>query len=513
MTRIGDNQPSKLQTTSNNGDVYAGGRIEVEIYAEDGQRDVTYRGMYNHAEKAGLPHEDRVKFAERWATDTLFHHENGKTRPYSSKEFAALKKKGVTPFDLDEKYSPNILNDLRERQAAYRLSQQNIQQQQMANIPSVSAPQSTDAEKAVNWITEGVQSITGSESEVGKQFNRLSVSSLRLMGSLKELENKATEKLNDAIRYAAPDSVDQILNKVDEANRQQAQALKNANTTVTNDDRYEDLRSEKEGIKRPIAEDLHRKVMYFPEAIPNAIDSAIKGDLKDDDGSYSDKVGKIVGGLNPVGDIRDVIANIKNVSEGKPGSKVALGASIIGAAPVGGDAAKIFIKGNKEVIEETVEGVVKTEAKAADDTFVGTLRGQVVELKNVEIRQIQYTKRTDEARQELRKEFNQTTRSDFLKRIAGDSATASRLKEAGLSDAHIEGMRIGRVPEKWQVHHKLPLDDGGDNTFTNLILIKNDPYHQTITNEQNSLTRGLRVGDTRELKWVVPPGFVYPSKN
>ncbi len=46
--------------------------------------------------------------------------------------------------------------------------------------------------------------------------------------------------------------------------------------------------------------------MYFPEAIPNAIDLAIKGDFKEDDGSYSDKVGKIIGGLSPVGDARDI---------------------------------------------------------------------------------------------------------------------------------------------------------------------------------------------------------------
>ena len=47
--------------------------------------------------------------------------------------------------------------------------------------------------------------------------------------------------------------------------------------------------------------------MYFPESIPNAIDSAVIGDFKDYDGSYSDRVGKIVGGLNPAGDVRDNI--------------------------------------------------------------------------------------------------------------------------------------------------------------------------------------------------------------
>ncbi len=61
---------------------------------------------------------------------------------------------------------------------------------------------------------------------------------------------------------------------------------------------------------------LATKLMYFPEAIPNAIDSAIKGDFKEDDGSYSDKVGKIIGGLNPVGDVRDIVTNGKKVIGG-----------------------------------------------------------------------------------------------------------------------------------------------------------------------------------------------------
>ncbi|MGG1688404.1 HNH endonuclease signature motif containing protein [Pseudalkalibacillus sp. NRS-1564] len=30
----------------------------------------------------------------------------------------------------------------------------------------------------------------------------------------------------------------------------------------------------------------------------------------------------------------------------------------------------------------------------------------------------------------------------------------------------------------YQVHHKLPLDDGGNNDLSNLILIKNDPNHK-----------------------------------
>lgn len=520
MTRIGDNQPSNLQTDSNNGDLYAGGRIDVEIYAEDGQRDVTYRGLYNHAEKAGLSHEERVKFAERWASDNLFHHENGKTRPYSRSEFAALKKKGVTPYDLNEQYSPNIFRDLRERQAAYRLSQQSVQPQQQTtvNITSVSAPKYNDAEKVVNWITDGIQSITGSESEIGKQFNRLPVSGLRLLGYLKEQENRLTETVNDAVRYVAPDSVDGLLDKADENNRQTATALKNASTSVTNDDRYSDILAEKEGIKRPLDTDLHRRLMYFPEAIPNAIDSAVKGDFKDDDGSYSDRVGKDVGGLLPPADGRDVVANIKNVYGGKPGAKVALGAAIIGAIPLVGDGAKILIKGNKEVIEEVVEGLVKTEtkeigqqtAKQADETFIGTLRGQSVELKNVEIKQIQYTKRARTQALILRKEFDNSIRSSFLTNLSDSPEKVAKLRQAGIQESEILKMQNGRNPIGWEVHHKLPLDDGGDNSIENLILILNEPYHKVITNAQKQLVGDLTEGQSRTVKFPIPAGNIYP---
>lgn len=200
--------------------------------------------------------------------------------------------------------------------------------------------------------------MTGTESEVGKQFNRLSVSGLRLIGHLQEFQNKATESINNVIRDVAPDSVDKLLDNSNKINRENAQALKNANTIVTNNDRMDDLYAAKNGIKRSTAEDL-RKLMYSPEAIPNAVDSAIKGDFKEDDGSYSDKVGKIIGGLNPAGDVRDIIANGKNVIDGKKGAGVALGASIVGAIPLIGDGGKIIYKAEKEVITETIEKFVK----------------------------------------------------------------------------------------------------------------------------------------------------------
>ncbi len=123
--------------------------------------------------------------------------------------------------------------------------------------------------------------------------------------------------------------------------------------------------------------------MYFPEGIPDAIDSAVKGDFKDDDGSYSDRFGKIIGGLNPAGDVRDIVADGRRVADGEKGSWIKLGATVIGAVPIAGDGAKALIKteekaiieglentGKKAIVEETTEGLIKTESKKVGEETV-----------------------------------------------------------------------------------------------------------------------------------------------
>ncbi|MBB1150800.1 HNH endonuclease [Myroides sp. NP-2] len=63
---------------------------------------------------------------------------------------------------------------------------------------------------------------------------------------------------------------------------------------------------------------------------------------------------------------------------------------------------------------------------------------------------------------------------------------------------------------KREVHHKLPLDDGGTNDFSNLVLIKNDPYHQALTNYQNKVTKGMKAGDSKSVTWYTMEGNIYP---
>lgn len=144
-------------------------------------------------------------------------------------------------------------------------------------------------------------------------------------------------------------------------------------------------------------------------------------------------------------------------------------------------------------------------------SFTGTLRGAPVTLNNVTVQSITYTKRSAEDLRALRGAFDSTERAGFVKSLANDPAKVEQLRAAGLTDDQIAMLADGKIPQGWQVHHKLPLDDGGTNDYSNLVLIKNEPYHKVITNAQNAATRGMAEGETRVIEqWPIPNGFVYP---
>ncbi len=152
--------------------------------------------------------------------------------------------------------------------------------------------------------------------------------------------------------------------------------------------------------------------------------------------------------------------------------------------------------------EENVEG-------GGDISFTWELRGENVTLPDVKIKNFLYKKRSSDELQSLRDEFNNTERKNFLKEL-GDTED---LKEAGFSENEINNIKIGKVPKGWQVHHKLPLDDSGTNEFDNLVLIQKEPYHIVLTNYQNSITRSIKTGETKKVRWPIPNGKIYPSRH
>ncbi|MFJ5768825.1 T7SS effector LXG polymorphic toxin [Psychrobacillus sp. NPDC093180] len=158
----------------------------------------------------------------------------------------------------------------------------------------------------------------------------------------------------------------------------------------------------------------------------------------------------------------------------------------------------IGAKGTSNVIE----GGTKTD-------FTGKLRGESVTLEGIKTKEIVYVKRDRTELESLRKEFDNSIRKQFLSDL---SKNTEILKDAGFSDIDIAKLQKGRVPDGWQVHHKVPIDDSGTNSFSNLILIQNEPYHKVITNFQNSFAKQLAPGEKQIVDWPIPEGKLYPEK-
>jgi hypothetical protein len=177
--------------------------------------------------------------------------------------------------------------------------------------------------------------------------------------------------------------------------------------------------------------------------------------------------------------------------------------------PAGPAKGKVPKQQRAEAPEGDSLSIENTTGESED--FVGTLRGEPVRLKGVKTQKVNYTKRSPEETAELRKQFNNAERKNFLSSIGNDPAKIEQLKLSGLNEKQIAMVKNGGVPPGWQVHHKLPLDDGGTNALDNMILIKNDPYHMAVTNAQKELTKGLGVGQARVIEFPVPDGFIYPK--
>jgi hypothetical protein len=141
--------------------------------------------------------------------------------------------------------------------------------------------------------------------------------------------------------------------------------------------------------------------------------------------------------------------------------------------------------------------------------------GRTIKMKDVDIDEnYEYTKKDRSLLGQERKTFNSKSqdgvKAKFLKEEIAPLGK-DFLKSKGLSDADIFDINNGVTPNGYHLHHKYPLDDGGGNSSDNLILIKQQGIssHQNFTDYQNSITHGLKPGETRVLDWPVPTGKVY----
>lgn len=103
-------------------------------------------------------------------------------------------------------------------------------------------------------------------------------------------------------------------------------------------------------------------------------------------------------------------------------------------------------------------------SEGGNSSLVGKLRGEDVTLSDISVIDIQLTKRNSNDLALLRNDFNSNVRKQFLVDLGKDT---DYLRKAGFSEVDIIKIQNGYVPTGWQVHHKIPLDAGGTNEFSN----------------------------------------------
>lgn len=186
------------------------------------------------------------------------------------------------------------------------------------------------------------------------------------------------------------------------------------------------------------------------------------------------------------------------------GAKMALGAERV--AEIAESIAKLRQAVKLENLAAKVKGIFKV-GERTDEIFL-SLKGELVNLKGIIVdKAFPYLKRSKADTEVLRKAFQSTEKKKFLDYLLKDEAA---LKKKGLTDSDIARMKDGLNPKGYDVHHKYPLDDSGTNKMDNLVLIKNDPYHKSLTVYQNSVTKDLLPGETKIITWYTMSGSVYP---
>lgn len=129
---------------------------------------------------------------------------------------------------------------------------------------------------------------------------------------------------------------------------------------------------------------------------------------------------------------------------------------------------------------------------------------------------ISYERRGDRQHYKaLRYEFDRKERGAWLKEIG--TSHRQELAAAGLSQKDIDRMaKDGRPPRGYQVHHRIPLDDGGTNSRDNFILIRDDVEHRALHGYYNPAELRIRLlayGEKTNIALPVPPKdtLVYPN--
>lgn len=185
------------------------------------------------------------------------------------------------------------------------------------------------------------------------------------------------------------------------------------------------------------------------------------------------------------------------------------------AEKLGGDAAEGF----DQVVNEKTSGMwmagvsliglnrMRSMSNISElKDFLGKYKGQQSILKNINVQELNYLRRDRQTLALLRREFDVKVKPQFLKEISTHPDVIKTF-----SEQDIARLASGKGVMGWSVHHKVPLDDSGDNALSNLVLIQETPYHKTLTNAQRAITKDILPGQAKNILWPTPPGVIYPK--
>jgi NAD:arginine ADP-ribosyltransferase len=199
------------------------------------------------------------------------------------------------------------------------------------------------------------------------------------------------------------------------------------------------------------------------EGLGAFLEGVVAGDFSDDQ-SWSATVGRVIGGLNPLADARDIAAGIYNVATGKEGAWVELGAATLGAVPVIGDAGKAAIRVGRRAVregaEEGAERVVREGAEELTGETAERVARETAERQAVDLANPAY-RSTPEVRAQFRASFGETRYQTY----AGEIDAARR------ADPELQGV---------------PTED--------LVAVRG-----YTSDDYRELNTALRTGDTAEL--------------
>ncbi|HMA51887.1 MAG TPA: HNH endonuclease signature motif containing protein [Magnetospirillaceae bacterium] len=141
------------------------------------------------------------------------------------------------------------------------------------------------------------------------------------------------------------------------------------------------------------------------------------------------------------------------------------------------------------------------------DRSLSPSQGLAAALPDVPVVDMVYSRREKAERAALREAFDTEGRQAFLRHLLTERS--AELKAKGFTERNFESLRYGKVPHGYNVHHIKPLDDGGDNRFDNLVLLRAHPEHESIHRYLDPQLKGLEVGQSRTVRLPLPEAGAY----